>query len=95
MRDMQASLEKLLTDAAEAALIRDLATDRRKRELFARLADHLAMLASSIFDLACKAGLDLAIERSWLVLHESGTYVKFTQARRRMPICSPKQSSVG
>jgi hypothetical protein len=28
----------------------------------------------------CKAGLDLAIERGWLVLHGSGTYVKFTQA---------------
>ena len=27
-----------------------------------------------------KAGLDLAIERGWLHLHESGTYVKFTQA---------------
>ena len=27
-----------------------------------------------------KAGLDLAIERGWLVLHESGTYVKFTQS---------------
>jgi hypothetical protein len=27
-----------------------------------------------------KAGLDLAIERGWLWLHESGTYVKFTQA---------------
>jgi hypothetical protein len=26
------------------------------------------------------AGLDLAIERGWLMLHESGTYVKFTQA---------------
>jgi hypothetical protein len=26
-----------------------------------------------------KAGLDLAIEPGWLVLHESGTYVKFTQ----------------
>ena len=26
-----------------------------------------------------KAGLDLAIERGWLVLHESGTFVKFTQ----------------
>ena len=24
------------------------------------------------------AGLKLAIERGWLVLHESGTYVKFT-----------------
>jgi hypothetical protein len=27
-----------------------------------------------------KAGLDFAIERRWLWLHESGTYVKFTQA---------------
>jgi len=26
------------------------------------------------------AGLKLAIERGWLVLHESGTYAKFTQA---------------
>jgi hypothetical protein len=26
-----------------------------------------------------KAGLELAIARGWLVLHESGTYVKFTQ----------------
>ena len=27
-----------------------------------------------------KAGLELAIARSWLVLHESGTFVRFTQA---------------
>jgi hypothetical protein len=27
-----------------------------------------------------KAGLEPAIARGWLVLHESGTYVKFTQA---------------
>jgi len=27
-----------------------------------------------------KAGLELAVARGWLVLHESGTYVKFTQA---------------
>jgi hypothetical protein len=26
------------------------------------------------------AGLDLAIARGWLLMHESGTYVKFTQA---------------
>ena len=26
-----------------------------------------------------KAGLDLAIERGWLVLHENGTFVKFTE----------------
>jgi hypothetical protein len=27
-----------------------------------------------------KAGLDLAIKRAWLVMHESGTFVRFTQA---------------
>jgi hypothetical protein len=27
-----------------------------------------------------KAGLDLAIANGWLVLHESGTFVKFTEA---------------
>ena len=27
-----------------------------------------------------KAGLEAAISRGWLVLHESGTYVKFTPA---------------
>ena len=27
-----------------------------------------------------KAGIDLAIARGWLILHESGTYVRFTDA---------------
>ncbi len=27
-----------------------------------------------------KAGLDLTIERGWLHLHESGTFVRFAQA---------------
>jgi hypothetical protein len=35
------------------------------------------------------AGLKLAIERGWLLLHESGTYVKFT---RPAPICSPDRA---
>ena len=48
MRDIQAQLKKLRIDAAECALIRDLATEPKKRELFARLADHLAVLASEV-----------------------------------------------
>ncbi|MCK1723012.1 hypothetical protein [Bradyrhizobium sp. 141] len=48
MKDMQAQLEKLQRNAAECALIRDLATDAKKRELFARLAEHLAELASAV-----------------------------------------------
>jgi len=27
-----------------------------------------------------RAGIERAIEKGWLVRHESGTYVKFTQA---------------
>ena len=48
-----------------------------------------------------KTGLDLAIERGWLELHESGTFVRFTQAGAdllawRNPPCpsrSPRPSS--
>lgn len=48
MKDYQAHLEKLRTDAAECALIRDLATDNAKRELFDRLANHLTVLAEHV-----------------------------------------------
>lgn len=48
MKDIQAYLEKLRCDAAECAIIRDLATDIPKRELFSRLAEHLSLLASMV-----------------------------------------------
>jgi len=48
MRDYQTQLEKLRKDAAECALIRDLATDKAKQELFGRLADHLSVLADQV-----------------------------------------------
>jgi len=48
MKDYLARLEKLRNDAAECALIRDLATDRAKRELFDRLASHLTVLADQV-----------------------------------------------
>ena len=48
MKDVQASLEKLRADAAEAALVRDLATDPQKRALYTRLADHLSKLAGEV-----------------------------------------------
>jgi ribosomal protein S7 len=57
MQDMRVHLEKLRTDAAECALIRDLATDRQKRELFTRLAEHLSALASEV-EAAIAAKLD-------------------------------------
>jgi hypothetical protein len=48
MQDLRVHLEKLRADAAECALIRDLATDAQKRELFTRLAAHLGTLASEV-----------------------------------------------
>ena len=48
MQDMKAHLEKLRTDAAECRLISDLASDPAKRELFNRLAAHLATLAGEV-----------------------------------------------
>ena len=59
MQDMKAHLEKLRADAAECALIRDLATDPDKRELFTRLAEHLTTLAREIETvIAAKRGAD-------------------------------------
>lgn len=39
---MKTQLEKLQRDTAECEMIRDLATDPKKRELFDRLAAHLS-----------------------------------------------------
>ena len=48
MQDMVSQLEKLRTDSAECKLISDLATDPTKRELFARIAKHLVVLADEV-----------------------------------------------
>jgi hypothetical protein len=48
MKDYRASIENLRKDAAEAALIRDLATDTTKREMFSRLHEHLNRLADEV-----------------------------------------------
>jgi hypothetical protein len=48
MKDYLAQAEKLRKDAAECALIRDLATDQAKRDLFDRLASHLMVLADQV-----------------------------------------------
>jgi hypothetical protein len=55
VKDYQASIEKLRKDAAEAALIRDLATDKTKREMFAKLYEHLNRLANEV-EQAMKSG---------------------------------------
>jgi hypothetical protein len=48
MQDYRAAIEKLRNDAVEAALIRDLATDHAKREMFDRLSRHLDQLADEV-----------------------------------------------
>jgi hypothetical protein len=48
MQDYLASLERLRRDAANAASIRDLATDEGKRELSDRLHRHFHQLADEV-----------------------------------------------
>jgi hypothetical protein len=48
MQDMQIHLEKLRVQIAECEMIRDLATDPAKRDLFDRLARHFAVLAGEV-----------------------------------------------
>jgi hypothetical protein len=48
VKDYQAALEKLRTEAVEARLVCDLATDPAKREIFDRLALHLTSLADQV-----------------------------------------------
>jgi hypothetical protein len=48
MQDYQNHLEKLRREAAECELISNLATDKNKRELFARLAQHMSTVAAEV-----------------------------------------------
>jgi hypothetical protein len=48
VKDYRASIEKLRKDAAEAALIRDLATDKVKRQMYDKLHAHFNELADEI-----------------------------------------------
>jgi hypothetical protein len=48
MQDYLATIEKLRKEAAETALIRDLTTDKSKRETYGRLHDHLIRLAEEV-----------------------------------------------
>ena len=48
MKDLRERLEKLRTDAEDCVLISKLATDKKKRETFARLAERLRQLANDV-----------------------------------------------
>jgi hypothetical protein len=48
MQDMNVQLNKLLSDAAECRLMGKLTTDIEKRELLARVADYVSILAAEV-----------------------------------------------
>jgi hypothetical protein len=48
MKDLAAHHAKLLTDSAQCELISKQATDPAKRDFFARLSEHLKILADEI-----------------------------------------------
>ena len=60
MSELMTQPDKLRADAAACALIRDLATDRDKRALFARLAEHLSTLAVEVERAARRQGSSLS-----------------------------------
>jgi len=48
MKDVEAQLEHLRKQSSECELIRDLATDPKKKDLFAKLAEHFKVLAHAV-----------------------------------------------
>jgi hypothetical protein len=48
MKDIQTQLEKLRSEAAECLVASNLTTDPEKRQLFARVAEHITGLASAV-----------------------------------------------
>ena len=48
MKDLVVHWERLQAEGVECARISDLATDKTKQELFARLAEQLAILVSEL-----------------------------------------------
>jgi hypothetical protein len=55
VNDYRASFEKFRKDAAEAALIRDLATNKTKPEMYSKLHEHSNQLADEV-EQTIKAG---------------------------------------
>ena len=64
MRDYQTHLEKLRKQAAESELISSLATDPQKRELFAKHAAHLNILAAEVERAMTKANEEASASRT-------------------------------
>ncbi len=60
MKDMQTHLEKLRVQTVECEMIRDLATDKAKREVFDKLAQYFKILADELeLEIAKRSSIDL------------------------------------
>jgi hypothetical protein len=62
VRDYCASIESLRVQAAEAALVRDLATDPVKRSMYNRIHDHLNRLADEVELAMTRSGTTASLE---------------------------------
>ncbi|MGY4502758.1 hypothetical protein ACVWYH_006715 [Bradyrhizobium sp. GM24.11] len=84
MKNYQEFLEKLRRDAAEAGLIRDLATDKAKRAMFDRLHQHLNRLADDV-EKAMKSGKPSAYNEkiTFGEMRETGTREVLVYCRDR------------
>ncbi|WP_439404879.1 hypothetical protein ACNJX9_25970 [Bradyrhizobium sp. DASA03076] len=63
MKDMLNHLERLRVQISECEMIRDLATDANKRDLFARLAEHHKVLADELEKAIAAAQLESQVAR--------------------------------
>ena len=70
--DPEREARKLLEIANSVEVVQD-------RRIYIELINGPFLFRESGTPAEYQAGLDLAIERGWLVLHESGTFVRFTQ----------------
>jgi hypothetical protein len=78
MRDMLRHLDRLQEQVGECELIRDLATDKGKREIFANLAEHLKIGVEQIE----KALAAAAADQYWNYgYYTDGTLQVFRQIR--------------
>ena len=78
MKDLKAELEKLLTNAEDCTLIARLASDKNKRETFARIAKQLRQMAVELqADIAARSraeffGRDARVRGLAVALEELG-----------------------
>ena len=75
MKDLKAELEKLLTNAEDCTLIARLATDKSKRDTFARIAKQLRDMAAELqADIAARSHARNGYAESGMIEETGGTF---------------------